>query len=94
MRAYAFHLILETAPDLDATDRLYGHFGADGAAPEGVQDVTLVVSNGRAMADCSVEATSFDEALGMVLPALRKEGLRVVRVEMDEDGLALLEHAA
>ncbi len=94
MRAYAFNLILATAPDLDATDRLYGHFGAGGAAPEGVQDVSLVVSDGRAMADCSVEATSFDEALGMVLPALRKEGLRVVRVEMDEDGLALLEHAA
>ena len=94
MRAYEFNLILDAEPDLDVTDRLYGYFGADGEAPQGVRDVTLVASNGTAVAGCSVEADSFDEALGMGLPALRREGIRVVRVEVDEEGLALLEQAA
>ena len=88
------NLILDVEPDLDALDRLYGYFGEGGDAPQGVQDVTLAVSSGTPLASCAVEAASFDEALSLVLPALREEGLRVMRVEVDEEGLALLEQAA
>ena len=93
MRVYEFMLTLETEPDLDTTDRLYGHFDAKGAAPEGVQDFTLVVQSGTPIANCTVEATSFEAALQLVLPRLRKEDLQVVRVEVDEVGLALLQEA-
>ncbi len=93
-RTYEFRLVLNADPNLDATDRLYGYFGAGGGAPPEVQDVTLVVANGVPVADCTVVARSFDEALSRVLPALRDERLRVVRVEMDEEGLAILEAAA
>jgi hypothetical protein len=43
MRVYEFMLTLDAEPDLDTTDQLYRYFSADGAAPEGVQDFTLVV---------------------------------------------------
>ncbi len=93
MRVYEFMLTLATEPDLDTTDRLYGHFGEDGAAPESVLDFTLVVQSGTPIANCTVEATSFEAALESVLPKLREEGLQVVRVEVDEVGLALLQEA-
>ncbi|MXZ08024.1 MAG: hypothetical protein F4Y79_01135 [Gemmatimonadetes bacterium] len=91
MRVYEF--MLATEPDLDKTDRLYGYFGEDGAAPESVHDFTLVTQSGIPIANCTVEATSFEAALELVLPKLREEGLQVVRVEVDEVGLALLQEA-
>lgn len=93
MRVYEFMLTLATEPDLDTTDRLYGYFGEDGAAPESVHDFTLVTQSGIPIANCTVEATSFEAALELVLPKLREEGLQVVRVEVDEVGLALLQEA-
>ena len=36
MRVYEFMLTLATEPDLDTTDRLYGYFGENGAAPKSV----------------------------------------------------------
>lgn len=93
MRVYEFMLTLGTEPDLDKIDRLYGYFGKNGAAPEGVVDVTLVVKSEKSIADCTVEASSFEAALEMVLPKLRDEGLQVVRVEVDEIGLAVLQEA-
>ncbi len=47
----------------------------------------------RQLANCTVEATSFEAALESVLPKLREEGLQVVRVEVDEVGLALTVHS-
>jgi hypothetical protein len=94
MHLYEFDLILDTEPDDDTVDRLYGHFGADGDASADVRDFTITVSDGVPAVSCSVEAVSFDEALGMVLPALRAEHVRITRVEMDEEGLALLGQAA
>lgn len=93
MRVYEFMLTLATEPDLDTTDRLYGYFGEDGAAPEGIMDVTLVIQSGTPIANCTVEATSFEAALESVLPKLREESLQVVRVEVDEVGLAVLQEA-
>lgn len=93
MRVYEFMLTLATEPDLDTTDRLYGYFGEDGAAPEGIMDFTLVIESGTSIANCTVEATSFEAALESVLPKLREEGLQVVRVEVDEVGLAVLQEA-
>ncbi len=89
MQVYEFTLTLDVEPDLDTIDRLYGYFGAHGAAPAGVQDFTLVMLSGMPMANCTVKATSFDAALQLVLPRLCEEGLRVVRAEVDEEGLAL-----
>ena len=86
-------LTLATEPDLDKTDRLYAYFGEDGAAPDSVQDFTLVIQSGTPIANCTVEATSFEAALESVLPKLREEGLQVVRVEVDEVGLVLLQDA-
>ena len=91
MRIYEFTLTLDTEPDLDTTDRLYGFFNADGAAPGDVQDFTLVAQSGTPAVSCTIEAPSFETALWLVLPKLREEGLRVVRVEMDEEGLAILQ---
>ena len=93
MPVYEFTLTLDAEPDLDTTDRLYGYFDANGDAPAGVQDFTLVTQAGVASANCTVEATSFDSALQLVLPRLNIEGLRALRVEVDEQGLALLEAA-
>jgi hypothetical protein len=93
MRVYEFMLTLKAEPDLDMTDRLYGYFGENGAAPEGVQDVTLAVLSGTPIANCTVEAASFEAALELVLPKLRDEGLQVVRVEVDEVGLAVMQEA-
>ena len=93
MRVYEFMLTLATEPDLDTTDRLYEYFGEVGAASESVLDFTLVVQSGAPIANCTVEATSFEAALESVLPKLREEGLQVVRVEVDEVGLALLQEA-
>ena len=94
MRVYGFLLTLDARPDLDTIDRLYGYFDADGAAPGGVQDVTLVMQAGTPTVNCTVEAPSFEAALQLVLPKLRKDGFRVVRVEVDEEGLALLQVTA
>ncbi|HRW08976.1 MAG TPA: hypothetical protein P5121_27920 [Caldilineaceae bacterium] len=93
MQIYEFMLMLDRIPDLDTTDRLYGYFNNDGAAPTGVQDFTLVIRDGQSAAVCTVEASSFDDALALVLPQLRKESLKVVRVELDEQGLAMLQVA-
>ena len=41
----------------------------------------------------TVEAASFEAALESVLPKLREEGLQVMRVEVDKEGLALLQEA-
>ena len=41
--------------------------------------------------NCTVEAASFEAALELVLPKLREEGLQVVRVGVDQVGLALLQ---
>ena len=89
MNVYEFTLTLDVEPDLDTIDRLYGYFGANGAAPEGVEDFTLAMIDGTPIADCTIKATSFDAALQLVLPGLSQEGLRVLRVEVDEEGLAL-----
>ena len=91
MRVYEFMLTLETEPDLDTIDQLYGYFDENGAAPEGVQDFTLVIQSGTPIVNCTVEAASFEAALELVLPKLREEGLQVVRVEVDQVGLALLQ---
>ncbi len=93
MQVYEFMLTLATEPDLDTTDRLYGYFGEDGAAPDSVLDFTLVIQSGIPIANCTVEATLFEAALESVLPKLREEGLQVVRVEVDEVGLALTVHS-
>jgi len=94
MQIYELMLTLEVKPDLDTIDRLYAYFGENGAAPERIQDFTLISQAGTSIANCTVEATSFDAALQMVLPGLRQEGLRAVRVEVDEERLALLQEAA
>lgn len=93
MRAYEFMLTLATEPDLDATDQLYEYFDDNGTAPENVLDFTLVIQSGTPIAHCTVEATSFEAALESVMPKLREKGLQVVRVEVDEVGLALLQEA-
>ena len=93
MPVYEFTLTLDAEPDLDTTDRLYGYFDANGDAPAGVQDFTLVTQAGVASANCTVEATSCDSALQSVLLSLSKEGLRAMRVEADEQGLAGLQAA-
>ena len=93
MKLYEFMLTLDLEPDLDIADRLYGYFGASGEAPEGVQDVTLATQSGFSIVDCTVEASSFEAALHLVLPKLVEEGLKVVRVEVDESGIALLQEA-
>lgn len=94
MRIYEFILLLDTNPDLDTTDRLYGYFNENGVAPTGVHDFTLMTQAGKPAASCTVEASSFDAALALVLPQLRKEDLRVVGIEVDAQGLALLQEAA
>lgn len=86
-------LTLATEPDLDTTDRLYGYFGEGEAASESVLDFTLVIQSGTPIANCTIEATSFEAALESVLPKLSEEGFQVVRVEVDEVGLALLQEA-
>ena len=91
MPVYEFTLTLDVEPDLDTIDRLYGYFGANGAAPAGVQDFTLATLSGTPIANCTIKATSFDAALQLVLPRLCQEGLRVVRAEVDEEGLALFQ---
>ncbi|MBT3603314.1 MAG: hypothetical protein HN521_09635 [Candidatus Latescibacteria bacterium] len=93
MRVYEFMLTLATEPDLDKTNRLYEYFGKNGSAPESVVDFTLVVTSGKPIADCTVEASSFEAALERVLPKLRDESLQVVRVEVDEVGLAVMQEA-
>lgn len=93
MLTYEFTPVMNADPDLDTTDRLYGYFGIFGAAPTGVQDLTLATQIGASIANCTVEAPTFDAALQMVLPALRREGLEVVRAEVDRQGLALLQTA-
>ena len=93
MRVYEFMLTLATEPSLDTTDQLYGYFDANGAAPENVLDFTLVMQSGTSLAHCTVEAMSFEAALESVLPKLREKGLQVVRVEVDEVGLELLQEA-
>lgn len=94
MRVYEFMLTLDAEPDLDMTDRLYGYFAAQGTAPESVQDFTLTTQAGVPTANCTVEAASFDAALRFVLPGLRMEGLQAVRVEVDQEGLLLLQEVA
>ena len=89
MHVYEFTLTLDVEPDLDTIDRLYGYFGVNGAAPAGVQDFTLAMLSGMPIANCTINAASFDAALQLVLPRLCQEGLRVVRAEVDEEGLAL-----
>ena len=93
MPVYEFTLTLDAEPDLDTTDRLYGYFDANGNAPAGVQDFTLVTQARVASANCTVAATSFDVTLQLVMPSLSKEGLRAMRVEADEQGLAGLQAA-
>ena len=88
---YEFMLALDAEPDLDTIDRLYGYFGADGAASADVQDFTLVTQSDIPMVSCTVEASSFEAALQLVLPKLREEKLRVVRVEVNEEGLTVLQ---
>lgn len=91
MRVYEFLVGLETEPNQKTINHLYEYFGKNGVAPQGVLDVAFGVQSGKAIADCTVEAASFEEALEMVLPKLRKEGLHIVRVEVDETGLAVLQ---
>ena len=91
MHMYEFLLELGVEPDLDTTERLYAYFSEQGAAAPEVRDFSLVTRAGSPAADCSVEARSFEAALNVVLPVLREEGIRVVRVEMDAQGLALLQ---
>lgn len=93
MRVYEFMLTLATEPSLDRTNQLYGYFDDNGAAPESVLDFTLVIQSGIPIAQCTVEATSFEAALGSVLPRLNEKGLQVVQVEVDEVGLPLLQEA-
>ena len=93
MRVYEFMLTLATEPSLDTTDQLYGYFDANGAAPESVLDFALVIQSGTPIVHCTVEATSFEAALESILPKLHEKGLQVVRVEVDEAGLALLQEA-
>ena len=93
MRTYEFMLTLHTEPDLDTIDRLYAFFDAAGGAPAGVEDFTLITSAATPIVDCTIKATSFDDALQLVLPRLSQEGLRVVGVEVNEAGLALLQEA-
>ena len=92
-QTYEFSLVLDANPNLDATDRLYLYFGVNGAAPTGVQDFTLMRQAGTSTVNCTVESSSFDAALQMVLPALQQEGLAAVRMEVDQQGLALLQAA-
>ena len=47
MQSMNFMLTLATEPDLNTTDRLYGYFGEDGAAPDSVLDFTLVIQSGH-----------------------------------------------
>ena len=94
MQVYEFTLTLDAEPNLGTTDRLYAYFNANGVAPAGVQDFTLMTQAEISTASCTVEAISFDAALQLVLPGLSKEGLRAMRVEVDEQGLALLQEAA
>lgn len=91
MRVYEFLLSLQAEPDQNTINRLYGYFGKNGLAPKGVLDMTFGVQSGKPVADCTVEATSFETALEMVLPELRSEGLHIIRVEVDEIGLAVLQ---
>ena len=93
MRVYEFMLTLATEPGLETTDQLYGYFDDNGAAPESVLDFTLVIQSGTPIAHCTVKATSFEAALQSVLPKLHEKGLQVVRMEIDEVGLALLQEA-
>lgn len=93
MRIYEFQLTLGTEPDPNKIDRLYGYFGKNGEAPEGAIDFTLLVKSGKPIADCTIEASSFEAALEKVLPKLRDENLQVMRVEVDEIGLAVLQKA-
>ena len=91
MYCYEFTLRLDVDPDLDTIDRLYGYFGANGSAPEGVEDFTLAILAGTPIANCTVKAESFDAALHLLLPGLSQEGLGVVRAEVDEEGLAIFQ---
>ena len=93
MRTYDFDLILTSEPDDNVADRLYGYFGAGGKAPGGVQTVVLGLRSGIPFAACTVEAASFEEALALVLPGLRAEGLAVERIEVDREGLTVFEAA-
>lgn len=88
MRAYEFTLILDSDPTDEQSERLAEHFGAGGAAPDGVIDVTLSVLVGIPRADCTVRAASFDEAVAQVLPGLGSEGITVERIEMPPDVFA------
>lgn len=94
IRIYEFTLILDVEPALDTIDRLYGYFGANGLAPAGVEDFTIAMLAGTPIVNCTVRATLFDLALQMIMPRLSQKALRVVRVEVDEEGLALLQEAA
>ncbi len=94
MHVYEFTLTLDIEPDLDTTDRLYGHFGSNGPAPLEVEDFTITIQAGAPIVSCTIMATSFDEALQLVLPELKQEGLHVLRAEVDEAGLALLQETA
>ena len=93
MRVYEFMLTLRTEPDNDTIERLYGYFGQGGAASEVVLDVTLGVDSGKPNANCTVEASSFEAALEMVLPKMRDEDLQVLRGDVDEVGLEVLQEA-
>ncbi|HET6569586.1 MAG TPA: hypothetical protein VFG50_16595 [Rhodothermales bacterium] len=83
MREYNFTVILKTEPSDEQTERLYGYFGAGGTAPETVLDVLIGVRSGIPYLAAAVRAESFEAAINDILPALRGEGLDLVRVEMD-----------
>lgn len=93
MREYTFDLVLDHEPTMDEIEAVGAWISEDGPAPEGVQDVTLAVSAGVPLALCTVDAASLDEAVRLVVPALRERGLDVERVELDREGLSVLEAA-
>lgn len=93
MKEYVFDLILSREPTEDEIEAVGAWISEGGPAPGGVQDVTLATSAGVAQALCVVDAESLDEAVLMVLPALRERGLDVERVELGREGLSILEAA-
>lgn len=90
MREYNFTLILNAKPSDEQIERLYGYFSAGGAAPEDVLDVLVGVRSGVPYVSAAVRAKTFEAAINDVLPAVRKEGLELVRVEMDAEELGTL----
>lgn len=93
MKTYEFTLILDREPDLDEIERFGGYFCAGGTAPDAVRDVTFGTAAGVSEASCAVEAATFETAVAMVAAIIRAEGFAVERVEVDREGLALMEAA-